>query len=107
MADRDDPSPAGDPTSSDDETETIKGDHDNERIAEILEEERQSSATPAPLGNGLVSDRYREILHDQREDGSEDGSTGPVGKRPASPVDSLLSVPDDSPSVQVGAKLKQ
>ena len=108
MADRDDASPAGDGdldrVSSDDETETVKGDdnHD-EGIAEMLEEEMQAPATPVPLGNGLVSNRYREILRDQLDDVSDDSSSeaGVAPRRLASPVDSMLSGPDDSPSVQV------
>jgi vacuolar protein sorting-associated protein 8 len=100
MADREDLSAAGDQASSDEET--VKGDRESEHIAEILEEERLGHPTPVPLGNGSVTNRYREILQGQEDGSSEEGSVlDAVPKRVGSPIDSLLSVPDDSPSAQV------
>jgi len=66
-------------------------------------------ATPVPLGNGLVSDRYREIVQEQEQEeqhtevASQNGSIDTLPKRPDSPVDSLPSIPDDTPSVQASA----
>ncbi len=65
------------------------------RIAELLQEEREAPATPQPLGNGV--NLYKVTQH--LESLSEDGSVLP--SRTGSPIDSLLSIPDDSPSVQV------
>ena len=66
-----------------------------ERILELLEEERDDAATPQPLGNGV--NRYKKLPH--LDDELEDGSSDALPRRPESPVD---SIPDDSPSVQVG-----
>ncbi len=93
--------PAGDPDSSDEET--VRGDRDEDHIAEILEQERQSSATPVPIGNGSVADRYRDLLAARPDNTSEDGSVDGLPRRAGSPVDSLLSAPGGSPSAQVRA----
>ena len=69
-----------------------------ERIAELLQEESEAPATLQPLGNG--TNRYKLIQ--RTESPSEDGSLDVLPNRTGSPIDSLLSVPDDSPSVQVG-----
>lgn len=91
--------PAEDPASSDEET--IKGDQDQDHIAEILEEERQEDDA-APFSNiGIVVNRYRELLREQEDDASDSGSAEGLPRRVGSPIDSLLSVPDDTPSVQV------
>jgi vacuolar protein sorting-associated protein 8 len=90
--------PAGDQDSSDEDT--IKGDREEDHIVEILEEERQTSATPVPIGNGSVAQRYRALVESQAEVASEDGSADGLPRRAGSPVESLLSVPDRSPSVQ-------
>ncbi len=91
--------PEGDQLSSDEET--VKGDQDNEHIAEMLEEERLSSATPVPIGNTSVGNRYRDLLEAQADTPSEDGSIDSLPRRAGSPVGSLLSVTDDAISVQV------
>ncbi|KAJ9151972.1 Vacuolar assembly/sorting protein VPS8 [Pleurostoma richardsiae] len=93
-------SPANDDASSDDET--VKGDPDERgHIAELLEEARQSPSTPVPGSNGVITNRYRELLQDQFDSASEDGSTtDAIPRRAGSPVDSMLSVPDGSPSIQ-------
>jgi hypothetical protein len=67
------------------------------RIAELLQEERGAAPTPQPLGNGI--NRYKAAQ--QIDDGSEDGSVENLPRRKGSPIDSLLSIPDDSPSLQV------
>jgi len=67
-------------------------------IAELLQEERDAAPTPQQLGNGI--NHYKAVL--QADDASEDGSLDAAPRRTGSPIDSLLSVPDDSPSVQVG-----
>ncbi|KAK8072440.1 vacuolar protein sorting-associated protein 9a [Apiospora saccharicola] len=88
----------GDNVSSDEET--IKGDRDQEHLAEVLEEERQEdAAAPAPENNGPLANRYRHLLRDQ-DDTSESGSAEGLPKRVGSPIDSLLSVPDDAHSIQ-------
>lgn len=66
------------------------------RISKLLQEERESASTPQQLGNGV--NRYKTV---QTEAPSEDGSLETLPRRTGSPVDSMLSVPDDSPSVQV------
>lgn len=66
------------------------------RISELLQEEREGASTPQQLGNGV--NRYKAV---HQESASEDGSLETLPRRTGSPIDSLLSVPDDSPSVQV------
>ncbi|KAI1638997.1 Golgi CORVET complex core vacuolar protein 8-domain-containing protein [Biscogniauxia mediterranea] len=93
-----DQSPDGDRAESDDET--VKGDPtEHHEIADILEEERRDNASSIPAENALVANRYRQLLHN-RDDVSEGGSTDDLPRRVGSPIDSLLSGPDDSPSVQ-------
>ncbi|CZR55254.1 related to VPS8-vacuolar sorting protein, 134 kD [Phialocephala subalpina] len=65
-------------------------------ISELLQEEREGASTPQQLGNGV--NRYKAAQ--QLKSASEDGSFDTLPRRTGSPVDSLLSVPDDSPSVQ-------
>lgn len=67
------------------------------RIVELLQEEREGAFTPQPVGNGTT--QYK--LVGGRESPSEDGSLDVLPRRAGSPIDSLLSVPDDSPSIQV------
>ncbi|RYP53648.1 hypothetical protein DL768_001428 [Monosporascus sp. mg162] len=68
-------------------------------IAEILEEERQEEAESAPPANNPLSNRYRQLLR-ETDHVSEDGSSEGLPRRVGSPIGSLQSVPDDSPSVQ-------
>lgn len=68
------------------------------RIAELLQEERENTITPEPLGNG--TNRYKATQ--DLGSPSEDGSLDALPRRVGSPIDSMLSIPDDSPSVQVG-----
>lgn len=67
------------------------------RIVELLQEERDGSSTPQPLGNS--TSRYKSIP--RIDDGSEDRSAEALPQRAASPIESIQSIPDDSPSVQV------
>ncbi|KAI1862847.1 uncharacterized protein JN550_009994 [Neoarthrinium moseri] len=99
MADDDqlDLSPSEDQASSDEET--IKGDQEHGHIAEILEEERQDEAAAPPESNGAIPSRYRQLLREQ-DDTSDSASAEGLPRRVGSPIDSLLSVPDDSPSIQ-------
>ncbi len=97
MADDPEIPPPGDESSSDDET--IKGDQENERIADMLEEERLTMATPVPIGNGAVASRFRDMVESQADAPSEDGSVYGLPRRAGSPADSLLAVPDDAPSI--------
>jgi len=69
----------------------------NGRIVELLQEELEGVTTPPPLGNGTNVFKTNTHLNNPSEDGSEDA----IPPRTGSPVDSLLSVPDDTPSVQV------
>lgn len=62
--------------------------------------------TPVPIGNGSVGNRYREIMQQQHQDSSDVSSLGGsslhgLPKRAGSPIDSVLSGPDDTPSIQV------
>jgi len=70
------------------------------RIAELLKEEREGATTPEPLGNS--TNRYKAT--EDLDVTSEDGSLDALPRRAASPIDSMLSIPDDSPSVQVGSQ---
>ncbi|KAH7391367.1 vacuolar assembly/sorting protein-like protein VPS8 [Cadophora sp. MPI-SDFR-AT-0126] len=66
------------------------------RIVELLEEARDEASTPDQLGNG--TNRYKAAR--QIDNPSEDESLDALPRRAGSPIDSLLSIPDDSPSVQ-------
>ncbi|GAW11661.1 hypothetical protein ANO14919_010090 [Xylariales sp. No.14919] len=92
--------PDGDAVSSDEET--IKGDLDQGHIAEALEEElREDASSPPPIQQGSVAaSRYHQLLRDQADISDEGSSIDGLPRRAASPINSLLSVPDDSPSVQ-------
>lgn len=93
--------PSAEDHSSSDE-ETVKGDRDEDHIGDVLEEEcRAATTSVAPIGGSSIKDRYRELLEAEHEITSEDGSTDAIPRQAGSPIDSLLSIPDDSPSVQV------
>jgi len=101
MADDPDVSRTDDQESSDDET--VKGEQQADHIADILEEELQAPGTPTALGNGSIAHRYREIIKENEADAvSDNGSTDAIPRRAGSPIDSLMSIPDDTPSIQVG-----
>ncbi|KAK3393574.1 Golgi CORVET complex core vacuolar protein 8-domain-containing protein [Podospora didyma] len=99
MADAPELAPTADDQSSSD-GDTIRGGRDEDHIADILEEEPPSPGTPIPPeGAGTVANRYRELVHAEQETHSEDGSTDGIPRRAGSPIDSLLSVQDGSPSI--------
>ncbi|KAJ3563225.1 hypothetical protein NPX13_g8276 [Xylaria arbuscula] len=90
--------PDADAVSSDDET--IRGD-DQGHIAEVLEDElREDASNPPPVGGSVAASRYRQLLRDQADVSDEGSSMDDLPRRAASPINSLLSIPDDSPSVQ-------
>ncbi|KAK4167266.1 putative vacuolar protein sorting-associated protein 8 [Cladorrhinum sp. PSN259] len=91
---------AHDQGSSSSDEETIKGDRDQDHIADILQQDRESSASPDPtIRPSSINNRYRELAEATQETASEDGSVDAAIPRLAgSPMGS--SIPDDSPSVQ-------
>jgi hypothetical protein len=102
MADEPELARADDQGSSSSDEETVKGDRDEDHIADILEEEEvDSGPTVHPAGPSFIAHRYRELVEAEHETPSEDGSTDALPRLAASPMGSMLSVPDDSPSVQV------
>lgn len=71
-----------------------------QHISDLLEEERQQDSTLPAEGNGLAH-RYKELAaEDQLEAVSDNGSVDALPRRAGSPVDSMVSIPDRSPSVQ-------
>ncbi|KAK3300537.1 Golgi CORVET complex core vacuolar protein 8-domain-containing protein [Chaetomium fimeti] len=102
MADEPELPRADDQGSSSSDEETVKGDRDEDHIADILEEEQEASveSSERPTGPSSIAHRYRELLEVEHETPSDDGSTDAIPRRAASPMGSMLSVPDDSPSIQ-------
>lgn len=91
----------GQSSSSSDE-ETVKGDRDEDHAVGILENESQPTESPAPVpGPSAIAHRYRELVEAGHETPSEDGSTDAIPRLATSPIGSMLSVPDDTPSLQV------
>lgn len=105
-----------------------EGEHqENHHITELLEQERQlhepvssSSGKPAEdTGDTGLVNRYKELAHGELDivtaldsatasasasasvSASDNGSAHALPRRVASPVDSTVSIPDDTPSVQV------
>lgn len=68
-----------------------------ERVVELLQEERDGPPTPQQISNR--TNRYKAVQ--QLDDGSEDDSSQALPRRPGSPPESVVSNPDDTPSVQV------
>ena len=62
----------------------------------------EEQTSPAPI-NGSLSNRYRQILQEQRDQLSDSSSVDNAPRRAASPIGSALSVPDDAASAQVWA----
>ncbi|KAH7321257.1 golgi complex component [Stachybotrys elegans] len=65
----------------------------------------QDFHAPSTGDTSAIANRYREILHDQHDTISEVSSTGGNSieappRRAVSPLDSVMSGPDDTPSVQ-------
>lgn len=67
------------------------------RIVQLLEEERDGPPTPQQAGSR--TNRYKVVA--DAGYGSEEGSSENVLRRPSSPPESIMSNPDDTPSVQV------
>ncbi|KAI1338821.1 Golgi CORVET complex core vacuolar protein 8-domain-containing protein [Xylariaceae sp. FL0016] len=95
--DRPDIASEGDRASSDEET--IKGDRELDDLADVCGEHSEDGASDTPFERGPLTNRYRQLLR-EREDASDEGSVEGAPRRAGSPIDSLLSVPDDSPSIQ-------
>jgi vacuolar protein sorting-associated protein 8 len=85
-----------------DEQQAPEDDVANHHISDLLEEERQQDSTlPPSEGNGLAH-RYKELAAEEHlEATSDNGSVDALPRRAGSPVDSMVSIPDRSPSVQV------
>ncbi|KAH6990785.1 golgi complex component [Ilyonectria sp. MPI-CAGE-AT-0026] len=69
------------------------------------EESPDDHPTPIEMSNGTVTNRYREIMQQQHLDSSDVSSLAGsdvhgLPKRAGSPMESLMSGPDDSPSIQ-------
>lgn len=90
-------------SSSSSDEETVKGDRDEGHIgADAPDDESRPTDTAAPpAGPSSIAHRYRELLEAQQETASEDGSADALPRPAASPLGSVLSVPDDTPSLQV------
>lgn len=82
--------------SSSEQGSDIEGAH----IANLLQEERRQSSEQ-PLEDTGVINRYRELAHAENDASSETGSVEAPPRTAASPQGSALSIPDDTPSVQV------
>ncbi|CAG8980533.1 hypothetical protein HYALB_00002530 [Hymenoscyphus albidus] len=77
--------------------ESEDGSHaEGERIRQLLEEERENPATPLQITNGVNRYKANRIA----DSASEDGSLDALPRRAQSPIESVTSIPDDSPSVQ-------
>lgn len=74
----------------------------NYHISELLELERQQSSEQqaGDTDTGVVN-RYKQLAHGETDAASDNGSADALPRRAGSPVDSSLSIPDDTPSVQV------
>lgn len=95
--------PAGRNYESDDDEndESAEQSHEDEghHIADLLQQERRQSTEQPQEDTGVVN-RYKELAHDQPDSASDNGSAA-LPRRAGSPVGSTLSIPDDTPSVQV------
>ncbi|KAI1159849.1 vacuolar assembly/sorting protein VPS8 [Nemania serpens] len=100
--DHPDLTPDGDAVSSD--GETIKGDLGHGSMVEALEEERELDEEASDLSlaptSSVAASRYRQLLKAQADASDEASSADDLSRRPDSPINSLLSGPDDLPSVQ-------
>jgi hypothetical protein len=105
MADEPEVARSDNHTSSSSDDETVKGDRDEDHIADALDDEQRSTDSPMPsAGPSSIAHRYRELVEAERETASELGSTDSIPRLAGSPRDSMLSVPDDSPSIQVSRR---
>lgn len=67
-----------------------------DHIVQLLQEERDSPPTPR---QATRTNRYKAVQ--DAGYGSEEGSSENLPRRPGSPPESIMSNPDDTPSVQV------
>ncbi|AEO70520.1 uncharacterized protein THITE_2122100 [Thermothielavioides terrestris NRRL 8126] len=89
-----------DQSSSSSDEATVKGDHDEDHIPTVPEAEQRPAESPAPhAGPSTIAHRYRELLEASHDAASEDGSADATPRLAASPMGSVLSVPDDTPSL--------
>ncbi|KAK4193276.1 putative vacuolar protein sorting-associated protein 8 [Podospora australis] len=103
MADIPELAPEADNQSSSDDGETIRGDREDDHLADVAEGEQAESSdvlAPTSTGESTVKSRYRELVEAAPDTASEDGSTDAIPRLAASPMGSIPSIPDDSPSVQ-------
>jgi len=70
-----------------------------QHLAEVLEEERHRAEASALPDTRFPNSGHRHLLQ-ERDDASESGSAEGLPHRAGSPIESLLSVPDDTPSIQ-------
>lgn len=75
----------------------LNGTSNGERLVELLEEEKAGASTP--IENGFRGRGYGNV--EGSDQASEEGSLEIPRKRVESPSGSILSTPDDTPSVQV------
>jgi vacuolar protein sorting-associated protein 8 len=106
MADQEDISPPGDKASNGEETVTQARDDAGEEDVLQLDGDEAAGSTAIDEPNSTIPNRYREIMQEQEEDDSvldsaDGGSVDALPPRPGSPMDSVLSGPDDTPSIQV------
>ncbi|KAI9744541.1 MAG: Vacuolar protein sorting-associated protein 8 [Claussenomyces sp. TS43310] len=78
----------------DEASETLE----EQRMLEILEEERAGITTPTSMENGGLGKGYRNIQQDDHVSDLEDNQHMP--RRKGSPAESVDSIPDDTPSIQ-------
>lgn len=94
----------GEPIQDDDDDEDDENNDNPEdhHISELLEKEVEQDKDTAQSADdtpGLVN-RYKQLVQDDQDAASDSGSTDALPRRAGSPVDSSLSIPDDTPSVQ-------
>lgn len=82
-----------------DEWEQQHGDGGERRISDMLEEEIAASAAPAHTDNGVRGEGFDHV--DEARSNFGDVSPAHTPIRNGSPADSMLSIPDDTPSIQV------
>lgn len=83
----------------DEEWEQQSDDGGRGRISDMLEEEIAASAAPAHTRNGVHGEEHGNT----DEAGSDFGDVSPAHTpvRNGSPAESMMSIPDDTPSIQV------
>lgn len=106
MAAPEEKSPPGDQAAGDDETVNGSAQDTDADVPQLVVEEAQDEPKQIETSNGSVAGRFREIMQDQHEDGSElssldAASVDALPRRAGSPIDSVMSIPDDTPSIQV------